>query len=895
MGIKKTVQTSSGITTVTATGLAFVNGNRITGITSTTDDDDVASKSYADSQLPDLNLSANAGKFYTTTDGINTSWDYVSNTEEFTTPGAQSFTVPNQANLLYIEAVGAGAGGGAGATGLIGTSSFGSDWIVPNTPFGMRGPTAYANGLYVMGNDSNNNYGIIVSTDTIVWTFRTSGFNEKTQSLISVDNQFYLVMDAANAVYVASSTDSIVWTLRTAINTGFTPRWTFNYGGGYFIIGDNGGTIQASTDCIVWQLRTSGTGLQMYGSTYDGSKYYLTGANRVSTDTIHWVGGNFGLGSGSINDIFYGNNLYVVCSWTITPGRIATSTDAQTWQLRTSGQEGRSLYSISYGGGYYFVGGEAGRIIRSTDTIVWEEKNIGINQTVEDIKYLNNAVYAYGTISPSVFSGKGGSAGAYTSWYIPKNILGTTLTVTPGTGGTGGTTDGELGSAGSDTTISWTGPNAQTYTITASSTAANTVSSSSSFYTTAGSDGAIVQYISSSSGNDGTSQTEKFQPTGGGSGAVDSGTGGSGGSISVYGNSISAVGGYDADTATLTGQNATLISGLPYGNGGGGGGSSAGAVWTLRTARNFGNSIRSITYDNNLYVAGGTNGVINTSTNAIVWILRTSGFGPTINALIYGNNLYVAGGGGTLTSSTDGIVWELRTSGFGTSSIYELTYGNALYIAGGDQGTLTTSTDAIHWTYRTSGFGTTAILNLAYGNNLYLSGSGGTLATSTDTIVWTYRTSGHSQFSRSIFYGGGYYLSAFYGKGLIVSTDGIVWINRTSGFSGPFNVDYAYTFSYNGSLYIAGGESGTLTTSTDTIVWKLRTSGFDTSTIWSLTYGNNFFLAGGDSGTLTTSAPIPASGGNGVRGGGGGGGSVYLTSFGNGGNGGDGYVKITWW
>jgi hypothetical protein len=904
MSVKQTINTNSGVSTTTRSGLVFYN-DRISGIVTVIDGGDVASKSYVDKTLiyPDI-APQDEGKFLTTTDGIANTWDYVSNIEEFTTPGAQTFTLPPQANLLYIEAVGAGAGGGAGATGLITSSIFGSDWIVPNTPFGIRGPTAYANGLYVMGDDITSNYGIIVSTDTINWTLRTSGFNERIQSLIAVNNQFYLVMDANNAVYAASSTDSIVWTLRTAINTGFTPRWTFNYGGGYFIIGDNAGRIQASTDCIVWELRTSGTGFQMYGSTYDGSKYYISGsasANRVSTDTIHWVQTNYGLTGATVTDIFYGNNLYVVCSWSTGAGRIATSTDAQTWELRTSGQEGKNLYSISYGGGYYFVGGGEGRIIRSTDTIVWEEKNIGINKTVEDIKYLNNAVYAYGTISPSVFSGKGGSAGAYTSWYIPRNIVYSNLTVNPGAGGTGGTTDSELGSAGSDTTISWTGPNAQTYTITASSTAANTVSSSSSFYTTAGSDGAIVQYISSSSGNDGTSQTNQFQPTGGGSGAVDSGTGGSGGSISYYGNSISASGGIGADTATLTGQNATLISGLPYGGGGGGGSISAGYSWTLRTSgKSLNASFYSSVIGNGYYILGSQNFILS-STDTIVWEQQDEGGNFNIYGLTKSPEFFLAAGGpnGYVSTSTNSTVWILRTAGF-TDIVRQAIYDDNQFIISGDNAFLAVSTDAAHWTKRTTGVSITEpIEGLGYANGYYfIAYPNATPSVSTDTITWIKRTAPVDSY-KSFGYQNGYYVMTDGGADVISSTDTVIWISRTTGnvSGGIGNNNLGVTPT---GFIIAGRDAGATdqwySISTDSITWTVRTSNSSViKTVRSITYGDGYALVGGSDGFIEVSPVYIGSGGNGVRGGGGGGGAVYSTSFGNGGNGGDGYVKITWW
>jgi hypothetical protein len=57
-------------------------------------------------------------------------------------------------------------------------------------------------------------------------------------------------------------------------------------------------------------------------------------------------------------------------------------------------------------------------------------------------------------------------------------------------------------------------------------------------------------------------------------------------------------------------------------------------------------TIRSITYNNGLYVYGGFGGVLATSTDAITWTVGTSGTTSTIYSIIYGNGLYVYGGQG---------------------------------------------------------------------------------------------------------------------------------------------------------------------------------------------------------------------------------------------------------
>lgn len=167
--------------------------------------------------------------------------------------------------------------------------------------------------------------------------------------------------------------------------------------------------------------------------------------------------------------------------------------------------------------------------------------------------------------------GGGGGSGSYTSWYIPREIIFSNLTINIGIGGPGGATDGASGAAGAGTTISWSGSSG-TYTVTSNGGEANgvagiaqTFTSGSFYYTTAGLSGA-------SSGTSASSQTNQYQATGGGGGASGSGNnGGSGGSINVYGITTSASGGTSSGTNGVTG---VAITGLPYGYGGGGGGAS---------------------------------------------------------------------------------------------------------------------------------------------------------------------------------------------------------------------------------------------------------------------------------------------------------------------------------
>lgn len=186
-----------------------------------------------------------------------------------------------------------------------------------------------------------------------------------------------------------------------------------------------------------------------------------------------------------------------------------------------------------------------------------------------------------GTINGN--SGAGGGAGSYASWYIPKSVITSDLTIFVGLGGAGGTTSGQTGSAGAGTTITWTGTNG-TYTIVS---AAGTTgiggtsqqSFSSHFQTIFGSDGGTA---SAGTGISGNPELYTFQSTGAGSGGKIAAAG-VGGTIYAYNVAYAATAG---NASGSNGGDGIAFEGLPLGGGAGGGGASAGAVG------NGGNGIR---------------------------------------------------------------------------------------------------------------------------------------------------------------------------------------------------------------------------------------------------------------------------------------------------------------
>jgi len=120
------------------------------------------------------------------------------------------------------------------------------------------------------------------------------------------------------------------------------------------------------------------------------------------------------------------------------------------------------------------------------------------------------------------------------------------------------------------------------------------------------------------------------------------------------------------------------------------------------------------------YMALGTNGVEEMSSNAELWLAK-SGRLPniTFNDITWGNQRFVAiGDGGNIYYLKDQQVWTLANSGV-TEHLEFVKYLNGSFIAGGANGRLLTSPDGVNWTIRNSGV-TDTLTGAAYGENIYM-------------------------------------------------------------------------------------------------------------------------------------------------------------------------------
>lgn len=149
--------------------------------------------------------------------------------------------------------------------------------------------------------------------------------------------------------------------------------------------------------------------------------------------------------------------------------------------------------------------------------------------------------------------------------------------------------------------------------------------------------------------------------------------------------------------------------------------STDGISWTRRTLS--GGTVYSIVKGNGLWVMGFSENIY-TSTSGTSWVNRGKPFSQSANVLSlgYGKGLYVAGGNnGVISTSTDGINWTQRTSLSGT--VWRIVYNSGLFLAGTDT-RLYSSEDGINWVQRFS----QGYKCIAWGDLLLIGGNNGRFA-----------------------------------------------------------------------------------------------------------------------------------------------------------------------
>ena len=226
--------------------------------------------------------------------------------------------------------------------------------------------------------------------------------------------------------------------------------------------------------------------------------------------------------------------------------------------------------------------------------------------------------------------------------------------------------------------------------------------------------------------------------------------------------------------------------------------------------------LTSVIYNGSLFAALAGDGEIITSPDTVTWTSGTTinSAGNTMNSIAYGANAYVAvGDAGTIetnlaSNQTATITgpWATQVSGV-TDDLYGVSYVNGTFFAVGKEGVLLTSPNGVNWTTRiASSVNSKNLYQVAYGAGTYVAvGDAGTILTSTDTQTWTPQTAPTGQNLYGICFGSNGQFVAVGAAGTVAysstAADGS-WAVLTVGIDDLNNIDTS------GGEFVAVGSFG---------------------------------------------------------------------------------------
>jgi hypothetical protein len=204
-----------------------------------------------------------------------------------------------------------------------------TNWTVISTTYKLHG-VIYANGMYVVVGKKGT---ILISTDGLTWTQRSSGVSEYIEHVIWANNRFVAVGEKGLMV---TSTDGITWTVVPPATLGDIEDMAYGNGifvgvGGYFDPFGAITTVITSTNGTDWQNQPSVGffGTRARGVAFGGGRFVLVGndgLSAVSTNGKAW------------SDAFRANDNFRAVTYTSgrfiavgNDGLLMSSVDGITW------------------------------------------------------------------------------------------------------------------------------------------------------------------------------------------------------------------------------------------------------------------------------------------------------------------------------------------------------------------------------------------------------------------------------------------------------------------------------------------------------------------------------------------------------------------------------------
>ncbi|NLD99319.1 MAG: hypothetical protein GX640_05545 [Fibrobacter sp.] len=262
---------------------------------------------------------------------------------------------------------------------------------------------------------------------------------------------------------------------------------------------------------------------------------------------------------------------------------------------------------------------------------------------------------------------------------------------------------------------------------------------------------------------------------------------------------------------------------------------------------------------NGTAVAVGQSGLIAVSLDANSWDVISHSMNDTLTSIAYGNNRYVAvGDDHSVLTSPDGIIWTKNDTANGLQrclNLFQVIFvdntanrTNGFFLAAGSSG-LATSPDGEHWTMLLPTPAPTFYSLCQSKERLVAVGEKGIIMSSSrDGSSWTTCSTGTTVQFKTVAYSdeisGGLFVAAGYSGIVFTSSDGITWTRRNKGYYDKFislAAGNGRFVSIRWHENAGNGFADTVWTSTDGVLWeKKRTNTI--AELLSIVFGGGKFV-----------------------------------------------------
>jgi len=274
--------------------------------------------------------------------------------------------------------------------------------------------------------------------------------------------------------------------------------------------------------------------------------------------------------------------------------------------------------------------------------------------------------------------------------------------------------------------------------------------------------------------------------------------------------------------------------------------SDDGSVWTTRlsnvpiTSSSLEDDFLSVDFTNGIFVAGGKQGLVATSSDGLVWTVHGTAFDDWLFGVAFLNgNYYFPGRQGAILKTSNFTVWdEIQTDA--NQSFQDIFVVGSRILVGGRDGTVAYSDDGATWPITTAGT-REFLFEVEYGNGAYVAAdANAAIWWSADSESWSlaYQDQGGDYLEGLVWDGVQFVGMSAFGS-LLTSPDGENWTESASAIvSGRME-----RLRRLNNLWCVVGANGLIASSADLVTWNPITEG--TGRFLDITFGNGTYVITG--------------------------------------------------